>query len=134
MQPNKKFEDFCFFTLIDLVIEHLRSNIHSGLGYDSQALKYEDRGIAFLSPHELPESQPPSTETSHHWQVPNPACFLDEDKVVRCNQLQGKNMTYSYKGETCLPCSINILPPMHVLHASRDLRVYRLAYINLQEI
>ena len=112
-QPSRNFVQFiyreedCSVTLIDgfsfleihsssnrkqtlsLIYEH----IHSGLRSAYRALKYtyEDPEVAFLCPHELPKSQPPSTETSP--QVPHhPARFLAEDTVMRCTLC--KKMAY----------------------------------------
>ncbi len=100
-QPSRNFvqlihrEEDCFITLIDgfsfleihssnnqkEMLSLIYANVHSGLRCAYQALKYtyEDPEVGFLCPHELPESQLPSTEPSHH-----PARVLAKGNVMRC--------------------------------------------------
>ncbi|XP_064405580.1 uncharacterized protein LOC135350651 isoform X3 [Halichondria panicea] len=113
-QPSRNFVQFlhreenCTITLIDWfsfleihsssnlkeMLLMINENIRLGLQSAYQALKYtyEDPEVAFLCPHELPESQPPSTELSPSHQVPHPARVVSKGKSMRCTQC--KKMTY----------------------------------------
>ncbi len=104
-QPSRNFvqlihrDEDCFITLIDgfsfleihssnnrkEMLSLIYANVRSGLRCAYKALKYtyEDPEVAFLCPHKLPKSQPPSSEASH--QVPHhPARVLAKGNVMRC--------------------------------------------------
>ncbi len=104
--PSRNFVQFihceedCFITLIDEfsfleihsssnrkeMLSVIYKNILAGLRSAYKALKYtyEDPEVAFLCPHDFPES---STGESHH-----PARVLRKGDVMRCNL--SKKMTY----------------------------------------
>ena len=87
-------EIHCSSNLKDILLM-ISKNILSGLQSAYKALKYtyEDPEVAFLFPHKLPNSLPPSTEACASHQVPHPALVLVKSNVMRCTIC--KKMTYA---------------------------------------